>query len=195
MHFCQPCLHTLPWWNTIPTVDDLQIYAAFEYAPPISHWIHALKFHHTIYYARHLANLWCHRWQPTLQNQLPDCIIPLPLHTHRLRSRGFNQTLLIASQLKKRLHIPLKTTLLKKIRETPAQSTLTAFERQHNVDNVFTARVPVPEHIALLDDVVTTGATATAARQALMAAGAKTVDVWCIAYTAFERHKIIVHPI
>ncbi|OGT63539.1 MAG: hypothetical protein A3J38_01085 [Gammaproteobacteria bacterium RIFCSPHIGHO2_12_FULL_45_9] len=181
----------LPWCNPIPRIDNIPIQAAFDYLSPITHWIQALKFHQALYYARYLADLWYHRWHNMRSTPLPEYIVPIPLHTHRLRSRGFNQTLLLAQRLKKRLSIPINTTLLTKIDHTQAQATLTADARKQNLTHAFTVSTDVmPAHVTLLDDVVTTGATMQAARHTLLTAGVQTVEIWCMAYTPPHRVQI-----
>jgi ComF family protein len=111
-------------------------------------------------------------------------IVPVPLHPSRLRQRGFNQAALLALHLGRRRHLPVLLRALVKQRPTPAQAALRAVDRWRNLDETFVVRDPRVldgRHIVLLDDVLTTGATADACAAALCVAGAATVDVYTVA--------------
>jgi predicted amidophosphoribosyltransferase len=115
--------------------------------------------------------------------------VPVPLHASRHRDRGFNQCAEIARHLSPRLRaasgraLPVGPGLLQRTRATGAQSGLDAEDRAANLRAAFRARpdVVMPPHIALLDDVMTTGHTAAAAAQALKDAGCRRVDIWACA--------------
>ncbi len=147
-----------------------------------------LKFHGDLVFARVLGTLLARAWRSS-GNAAPDCIVPLPLHRSRYRERGFCQTTEIARHLASRLRgtdgrpLPIRTDLLRRVAATPAQSGLSAEKRALNMRNAFTARArgSPPRHVALLDDVLTTGHTALAAAAALHAAGIDTVQLWCCA--------------
>jgi ComF family protein len=116
----------------------------------------------------------------------PDALIPLPLHRRRLRSRGFDQTLELARPLAKALAIPLLDDVLVRVRETAPQSRLDAPARRRNLSRAFAVRAgaTLPAHVALVDDVMTTGATLHAAAGALLRAGVARVDTWVCARVA-----------
>ncbi len=106
------------------------------------------------------------------------CVIPVPLHPHRLRQRGYNQSLELARPVARALGCPLWADGLVRLRDTPTQTTLARAERAANVAGVF--RVAgrasiVGAHVVLIDDVVTTGATMGVAMAAVRAAGASSV--------------------
>jgi ComF family protein len=153
----------------------------FKYAYPIDHFIRAVKFRGERVFARVLGELLAreHRsrgWAP------PACIVPMPLHLARLRERGFNQSLEIARfaavSLGARVH---SQSLVRRV-ATREQSGLSLEARRKNVRGAFEVVQPLPAgRIALLDDVVTTGSTATAAIDALRAAGAREIELWAIA--------------
>jgi ComF family protein len=108
---------------------------------------------------------------------LPDILVPVPLHNARLRSRGFNQSLILAEKLSKSISVPSKKQALKRVRKTIPQSTLSGTERRKNLSGAFTAdKTQVfGKSIMLVDDVMTTGSTAQECSRALLEAGAKKV--------------------
>lgn len=114
---------------------------------------------------------------------LPDVIVPMPLHRKRLQTRGFNQAMVLAKPLSEGLKRPIHESLLKRIKYTDPQMQLDKTLRAKNVRDAFTVQVSgdVPQHIALVDDVLTTGATVSAAVKACKAAGIQRIDVWCVA--------------
>lgn len=166
-------------------------FCAFIYADPVDQMIQQLKFRHELVFARVLGTLLA-RARRAAHRPLPDCIVPLPLHPARYRERGFCQTTLIARHVGRRLsapavgQLPLRTDLLLRSRDTRAQSALPAPERAGNLRAAFrlAGSARPPRRIALLDDVLTTGATANAATAVLKAAGAEYVEIWCCARAA-----------
>lgn len=107
-----------------------------------------------------------------------DVLVPVPLAPGRRRQRGFNQAERIARELGERIGWPVDPTLLVRVRETPRQVERTAFERRANVAGAFDCPQPdavVGRRLALVDDVMTTGATLGACAEALKAAGAARV--------------------
>ena len=153
----------------------------FKYAYPIDHFIRAVKFRGERVFARVLGELLAreHRsrgWAP------PACIVPMPLHLARLRERGFNQSLEIARFAAASLGARVQSQSLVRRIATREQSGLSLEARRKNVRGAFEVVQPLPAgRIALLDDVVTTGSTATAAIDALRAAGAREIELWAIA--------------
>ena len=107
--------------------------------------------------------------QPSWQ---PDVVVPIPLSAARRRRRGFNQSELVAERLAGAVGRPLRLDLLERARETEAQATLDAEQRQQNVRGAFSAREVGGLRVLLVDDVTTTGATLNEAAGALRAAGA-----------------------
>lgn len=155
----------------------------YLYAPPIKQLISQLKFHGNLTYAPLLAHTFIqsinHR-----KNTLPDCIIPIPLHKTRLRERGFNQAIELARIISKQLNIKLDYSLCHRKKPTPFQSGLSAKQRQLNLKNAFSiTKEHNYKHVAIFDDVVTTGTTVNELAKQLKLSGVETVEVWAIART------------
>ena len=177
---CRPCQNELPWHHT-NTI-------AFKYQTPIDHWLTALKFHQRLEYAALLGRLFAEKI--TKQNTLPELIMPIPLHTWRLCQRGFNQALEIAKPLSHALGIPLKKNGLKRIRHTKPQSELTEKQREQNLIGAFHCIEPIEaSHVALFDDVITTGSTIRAAHQILKKHGVSKIEIWSCAKTKNSRYE------
>ncbi len=188
---CRRC-HT-PFLNSRPLGDDgvclmcsagaHRFHAAYSfgaYEGPLREFIHLLKFERVTPLAPVLARL--------LVSAIPrelaaDAVVPVPLHWRRRISRGFNQAELLARATASLLHVPFLDPLCRD-RSTPSQSGLNRLARRRNVRSAFTARQPAilaGRSILLIDDVFTTGATASACSAALLAAGARHVAVATVA--------------
>jgi len=113
----------------------------------------------------------------------PQLLLPVPATAARLRERGFNQAAELARRLALRLGIPWRTGHLLRIREADHQQGLSAPQRRRNMRGAFACRGRLPARVALIDDVITTGATAQAASAALKGAGVEWVEVWAVART------------
>jgi ComF family protein len=117
----------------------------------------------------------------------PDLIIPVPLHRKRLARRGFNQALEIALPVAAALGLPLQRNICRRIRHTCEQTALTGVARYHNMRDAFHAAPELSgRHVAIIDDVVTTGSTVAAMATALQSAGASKIQVWSVARTHRE---------
>ena len=161
-----------------PAFDNTQ--ALLIYENPAAHLIRALKFNAHYPCARLLGMLMADR----LSNfsGKPEQIIPVPLHPQRYHQRGFNQAIEIARPIARSLNIPLNLTCCKRVRNTTPQARLSAKERKQNLKNAFTVtQAPQANHIALLDDVVTTGSTVDELARALRRSGVERIDVWTCA--------------
>jgi len=169
---CGRCIRRAPPWDSA--------WVPFRYAWPLDRLEARFKFGGDLAAGRVLAKAWCGSAAPA---DLPQAIVPVPLHRARLRSRGYNQSLELAGPLSKSLRIPLLRDGLRRTRATTAQSELTAVQRRRNVRGAFAAHFDgdVPRHIAVLDDVFTTGATLTECARVLKRVGVERVDVWALA--------------
>jgi ComF family protein len=153
------------------------------YQTPVSHLIAHFKYSGRLAYGRLLSNELVRRLRE--QAELgADVLVPVPLHWRRRWARGFNQAEIIGDELSRALHLPLQTRSLIRVRPTPPQQSLNAVERRRNLRAAFAVtRSFSGLDIALIDDVVTTGATVGAISQLLLNAGANSVQVWCLART------------
>ncbi|MGY4524553.1 phosphoribosyltransferase family protein [Pseudomonas sp. TE21394] len=114
----------------------------------------------------------------------PDLLLPVPLARRRQRERGFNQAGMLARWLSVQLGVRCDERLLTRTRETPAQQQLDARARQRNLRQAFALTGELKgQHVAIVDDVLTTGATAHTIAELLCTAGARRVDVYCLART------------
>ncbi|GIX39264.1 MAG: amidophosphoribosyltransferase [Silanimonas sp.] len=155
--------------------------AAFRYERTAAALITAYKFGENLAAGRVLARLAL----PALRGaDHPEALVPVPLHRQRLRQRGHDQALGLARDWGRALGLPVRADLLRRNRATLPQTTLDARGRAGNVAGAFEARGPCPAHVALVDDVLTTGSTVAAAAEALFAAGARRVDAWVLAWAA-----------
>ena len=169
---CGQCQRKPPPWDAA--------WAPFRYAWPLDRLESRYKFGRDLAAGRVLGTLW--QRQP-LALALPELILPIPLHNGRLRQRGYNQALELARPLARAFDVPLQHDLLQRIRATPAQTELDAATRRRNVRGAFALRrgASLPAHVAVLDDVMTTGATLAECARVLKRAGVLRVDVWALA--------------
>jgi ComF family protein len=168
---CGHCLKTTPPFN--------QTYALFSYEPPIAQFILQLKLNHQLCYAQ-LFGEWMADFLK--DKPKPQMIIPVPLHPQRIRERGYNQSLEIARPIAKNLRIPIELWACRRVRPTKAQAELPETERKSNVKNAFIVETSFQaNHVAILDDVVTTGNTVSELARLLKKQSIKRVDIWCIA--------------
>jgi ComF family protein len=154
----------------------------FVYAAPLDQLVTRLKFAGSLAAGRVLSELWIEALR-VAPPPLPQALMPVPLHAQRLRERGYNQALELARPLAQTLAIALHENVLVRTRATAAQSNLDAPERQRNLRGAFAvvAGAALPAHVAIIDDVMTTGATLRECARTLLHAGAARVDVWALA--------------
>lgn len=155
--------------------------AAGVYTGPLREALHAFKFDGQRALAGPLATLVAEQCAGRLPADV-DALVPVPLGPDRERRRGYNQATLLAERLGPALGAPVRAGWLVRTRPTSAQSDLTAAERRANVRHAFRAAPAVGgHHVLVIDDILTTGATATECARALKAAGARTVGVLAVA--------------
>ncbi len=171
---CGRCLqHPPPYWCArVPLL----------YAPPLDALLLQLKFGSRLAVAPLLGKLLAEAIRADANDEL---LVPIPLHRHRLAQRGFNQATEIGRVVARQLGLRLAPRALQRVRETPPQSTVGARARRRLMTGVFigSANTLAGRRVALLDDVVTTGATVESATLAALAAGAAAVKVWAVART------------
>ena len=164
-----------------------QAWVPYVYAAPLDGLITGLKFRQQLHYAQLLGSLLAQHLQQNL-HQYPECIVAVPLHPSRLRQRGYNQALELARPLARTLGIPLAKTLVQRVRPTRPQTELNLASRAANLHQAFRLKqAPDYQHIALVDDVITSGHTVNALAHAFRKQGVEKVEVWAIA-RAICRH-------
>lgn len=197
---CGPCKNDLPWSGPqcrqcglpLPATQDQTCGKCLQHPPPFDRTVsplrycfpadqlvRALKFHRQLAEGRVLSHLMC-EYIMAEGLTLPDVLIPVPLHRIRMLKRGFNQACELSGYASRVLGIPQITTGLRRKRNTKAQSGLSRKQRRSNVRGAFYwhARNQPGRHVALIDDVMTTGTTVSECARILKKAGAERVDVW-----------------
>lgn len=178
---CGQCLKTPPAFK--------QVIAPWTYSFPVDSLISRFKHQARWPLGHLLASLMGRHLQHRLDNtglSRPDCLLPVPMARKRLRERGYNQALMLARWLSADLNIQHDEHLLLRPHETAAQQDLDAKTRKRNLLGAFALAPDAhvqDRHFALVDDVLTTGATAHSLARLLMNAGARQVDVYCMART------------
>lgn len=149
----------------------------------------SLAHHIGLYFARH--------FHQQLEAATIDAIVPVPLHWTRRLWRGYNQAEVLAKAIAHHLHKPYRSIWLWRRLQTPLQASVTPIQRRKNLRHAMTARIPRQyqgQQILLVDDVMTTGATADACVRALLAAGAGSVKVAVLARATGETATASASP-
>ena len=182
LDLCEVCHADLPWARHTG-----EAVVAFRYEHPVDELIRRLKYQGAIAHARVLgvllAEVACNRG-----DELPALLVPVPLHAARWRERGFNQAAVIARYAGHLLGIPVTRHATVRVRDTPSQTALDVNARRLNVRGAFALRegrslerLLAAGHVAIVDDVITTGSTVNELRGVLLAAGVRRVELWAVA--------------
>lgn len=173
---CESCLLNPPAFD--------RCLCGFRYEFPVRELVGAFKFQADFAAGRTLARLLAARltlaWKDA---QVTPVLIPVPLHTSRLRERGFNQSALLAREISARCGLDLALRHCHRTRATHSQRGLRAGERSSNLRGAFALTEPqrVLPHVVIVDDVVTTMATVNALAQLYRKSGTRHIDVACLA--------------
>jgi ComF family protein len=207
---CEHCQRTLPWNDRCcprcaapmqtphgPCADCesnppafIHCVAPLRYEDQPRFWIRQLKFHQGLVEGRLLGTLLAQAIQRQyVARQLPDVLVPVPLSMYRLATRGHNQALSLATVVGQYLKRPVNRRRARRIRHGPTQRALSRTARQSNPIGAFGSRPWHGERIAVIDDVMTTGATMDSMARALLAAGASEVHGWCATPTPALRQS------
>ena len=182
-NLCSACVASLP---SGPRASRERL-VAFDYTAPVISLVHWMKFEANLAAALSLGVLLAETVVRSHRQwgwALPDAIVPVPLHRSRLRARGFNQALELSRPLARSLQRPLLTRACVRNRATQPQSTLDSpADRRRNVAGAFSLYRPLSgcRHVAIVDDVLTTGATARELARTLRVAGVERVVTWACA--------------
>ncbi|WP_191489586.1 MULTISPECIES: ComF family protein [unclassified Pseudomonas] len=205
---CTPCESELPWLMDACQVCALplsaagltcgqclkqppafeQVIAPWTYRFPLDSLITRFKHQSQWPLGRLLGELLAQALRVRFDDGLPrpELLLPVPMATRRLRQRGYNQAAMLATWLSQNLEISADEHFLLRVQDTIAQQELDARARRRNLLNAF-ALAPGAQveglHLALVDDVLTTGATTESLARLLMKEGARRVDVYCLART------------
>lgn len=172
---CAQCLARPPAFDAT--------WAAFRLEAPLQRFIHALKYRADFAQAHVLGELMATRLSRRAA-PLPELLIPVPLHVRRLMRRGYNQAHEIARVIGRRCHIEVAPRVAVRVRATEDQIGQGASARRRNMRQAFELRVDLSgKHIALVDDVMTTGATLDVLARACRSAGAARIEAWAAART------------
>lgn len=151
--------------------------AAFAYAWPLDRLVHALKYGERLMLSRSLSGCLADRVEV-----VPDLLVPMPLFPGRLSMRGFNQSQELSRYLARTFRIPLHVDACHRVRDTPPQSTLGWKQRGQNVRKAFACSADLAGmHVAIVDDVMTSGASMHELAQVLRRAGAAEISAWVVA--------------
>lgn len=173
-HICGKCLQSPPKFD--------QLHAAFWHQDCIPKFVIGFKFHHNFLYGKILAHALAMQIKQTYQNNtLPNVIVPVPLHWKRQFTRGYNQSILIAKQLQRTLSVPVNTKLCQRKSATKRQTDLTYQQRKTNVSHAFQVKPHNYQHIAIIDDVVTSGHTINSLATEFKRQSSVRIDIWCLA--------------
>ncbi|MFT3856080.1 MAG: ComF family protein [Aquabacterium sp.] len=175
---CQTCEDASPEFDRAIT--------ALDYTAPWSPLLARLKFHGATALARPLGDLLAAAVQP--RRGRVSLLLPVPLSGERLAERGFNQSWLLAQRVAMRLNLRAHPGVVGRVRHTQRLMAMTAEERQQAIGDAFAIQADAAHllrgrHVAVIDDVLTTGATLNAVSRVLLDAGARSVSAWVVART------------
>jgi ComF family protein len=196
---CKDCWQTLPWQlNTCcpqcglasqgavcgsclsdpPFFDRTS--ALFSYAYPVDALLQAFKYKHQLHLGHAFAQISLNRFHA----DEVDCIVPMPMHAKRLQERGFNQSLELAKSIAKHWQLALATQHCQRIKNTPPQASLPLKDRVKNIKGAFACNgYFAGKRVAIVDDVMTSGASLNELAKTLKRMGAIEVRCWIIART------------
>jgi ComF family protein len=175
---CPECAQAPPCFDRTQT--------GLDFNPATRHLVHQLKFARQPWVLPALLRpliAQIERAYPAPRRDWPLALIPMPIHPQRRQTRGFNQARLIADQLGKTFALPVLGRAVVRVKASPPQSGLDAAARRKSLAQAFAVRQSLPAHVAIVDDVMTTGSSAESLARALKQSGVRRVTVWVLART------------
>lgn len=147
------------------------------HVPPVTQAIYQFKFHNKRYYGEIFAGEMVSQYEKWIHEHRIEEIIPVPLHTSRMKARGFNQAALLAEYLSQELQIPVGKNVVYRIRKTKPQKQLNDQDRERNLKHAFgvSRQWKAPRNVLLIDDIYTTGSTIHRISKMLKKAGVEKV--------------------
>lgn len=196
---CHHCLQDLPYfkqdiisgnllswpavYHALPNIHFDRLFSLAPYIYPFDDWITQLKYSGRFELGNLLAVLLVEHWRGIAKNDQGnkvDLVVPVPLHIKKWQLRGFNQAHLIAKPFAKLLGLPYDDKLLQRVKNNQCQMGKTGSQRRKNLANAFKVQGTIAnqiKHVLLVDDVVTTGSTASEISKVLKESGIETVTV------------------
>lgn len=196
---CQHCVDDLPFFNqtmiagnllcwpaihrALPNIHFDKLFSLAPYINPFDHWLAQLKYLGRFEVADLFSALLCAQWRAVMisKNSTPvDLVLSVPLHVKKWQIRGYNQAHLIAKPFAQQLAVPYDEKLLVRSKNNDSQMGKTGSQRRNNLANAFYLRHKLASninHVLLIDDVVTTGTTASEVSKLLKQAGVETVTL------------------
>lgn len=169
---CPACRLNPPRWQ--------RMIAPLQYRGLTRDYLQQFKYSEALYLSKTLCRQCLEPFRDSLPR--PEVLLPVPLHRARLRERGYNQTEEIAAHWSREFGIPVERRALTRLRATASQSGLSATRRRENVRQAFAYRASCDyRHVAIVDDIVTTGSTVGEITKILHRAGIDFVEVWALA--------------
>jgi ComF family protein len=156
------------------------------YAPPVDTLIAGFKYRGRLALGRLLAGILAGHVEDLPTTQRPDLLLPVPMHASGLRERGFNQASELARAIASRCDLAWSPDRLQRMVRGQHQQGLDRAGRRKNLRGAFACTAPLPKHVAVIDDVVTTGATADEISRVLRQVGVERIEVWAVARTDRE---------
>ncbi|WP_322521725.1 ComF family protein [Guyparkeria halophila] len=160
-----------------------RVIAAVDLDPAVRALIHRLKYRQDFSVVPLLQATLVEAVAQQVPAVGPDALVPMPLHPRQRRRRGFNQAWLLADGVARATGVPLLRHGVRRVRDTGSLTALSARARRGALRGAFVAEGAIPRHVAIIDDVLTTGASAQALAAALHRGGASAVSVWALART------------
>jgi len=203
---CSACLADLPLFKqeviqgdllnwpavnkSLPNIHFDHLFCLSPYLAPFNHWLPQFKYQGRFELASLFASLLAEQWQETHAISSVDLILSVPLHISKWQLRGYNQAHLIAKPFSKLLQLPYQASALARITKNISQVGQTGKQRRKNLANAFTLTAQLTEdvkHVLLIDDVLTTGSTASEISKLLKCAGVDRVTVLTVCLTLPKR--------
>jgi ComF family protein len=199
---CSSCLADLPLFKqkiiqadllnwpavnkSLPRIHFDHLFCLSPYLTPFNHWLSQFKYQGRFELASLFASLLAKQWQDTHPTSSIDLILSVPLHISKWQQRGYNQAHLIAKPFSQLLQLPYQGSALVRIKKNTSQVGQTGAQRRNNLANAFALRQPLSKevkHVLLIDDVLTTGSTASEISKLLKRKGVEKVTVVTVCLT------------
>ena len=196
---CQHCLDDFPFFNydllqgdllswpaiyhALPNIHFDSLFSLTPYMNPMAHWLRKFKYQGRFEFSSFFSVLLSSQWQSVMKLSnvpVPDLILSVPLHVNKWQIRGYNQSHLIAKSFAKAVKLPYLASALVRVKKNDSQVGKTGVERRKNLCGAFALTSPLPtqvKHVLLIDDVITTGSTASEISQLLKKAGIERVTL------------------